>query len=231
MYLWEESIDMPHFPKLNGDEETDVLIVGGGMAGILCAHNLQRQGIDCLVADADTIGSGTTRGTTAALTAQHGNVYTKLVKYFDKETAGGYLKANLSAVEEYRKLAGHIDFDFKDMPSYTYSLTDRNALMVEAVIVKELGFDAEYVKEAELPFETVGAVCFPNMAQFHPMKLLAALAEELKIREHTKVLSIKKDKGNAAAGASGYIAYTETGHIRAKKVIMAAHYPFLIKII
>lgn len=228
MYLWENGINMLRFPKLEGDMEIDVLIVGGGMAGILCAHKLQKQGVRYLLVDAETVGSGTTKGTTAALTAQHGNIYTKLVKNFDKETAKGYLKANLKAVEEYRKLADDIDFDFQDMPSYTYSTDDRHALMVESVIVKELGFDAEYVKDAGLPFETVGAVRFPRMAQFHPLKLIAALSEEMEIREHTKVLSVGRSKrADSVSGQYRYTAHTKQGDIHANKIIMSAHYPFL----
>ena len=33
--VWSKSVDMPKFPKLEGDIKTDVLIIGGGMCGIL----------------------------------------------------------------------------------------------------------------------------------------------------------------------------------------------------
>ena len=36
--LWSKTVIMPDFPKLKGDVKTDVLIIGGGMAGILCAY-------------------------------------------------------------------------------------------------------------------------------------------------------------------------------------------------
>lgn len=48
--LWEREAELPSFPKLEGEERTDVLIVGGGMAGVLCAWFLQKQGVRyCLV--------------------------------------------------------------------------------------------------------------------------------------------------------------------------------------
>ena len=34
--LWEDA-SLPHFPRLQGDTKTDVLIVGGGIAGLLTA--------------------------------------------------------------------------------------------------------------------------------------------------------------------------------------------------
>lgn len=41
----------------------------------------------------------------------------------------------------------------------------------------QLGFPAEYVEQVDLPFETAGAVRFPNQAQFHPLKFVAAIAK------------------------------------------------------
>ena len=36
--LWTQEIEMPEFPALEKDIRTQVLIIGGGMAGILCAY-------------------------------------------------------------------------------------------------------------------------------------------------------------------------------------------------
>ena len=36
--VWIKDINKPEFPALNRDIKTDVLIIGGGMAGILCAY-------------------------------------------------------------------------------------------------------------------------------------------------------------------------------------------------
>ena len=38
--LWTENIEMPEFPTLEKDIRTQVLIIGGGMAGVLCAYFL-----------------------------------------------------------------------------------------------------------------------------------------------------------------------------------------------
>ena len=35
--IWTRSEKLPSFPQLQGDKKTDVLVVGGGMAVILCA--------------------------------------------------------------------------------------------------------------------------------------------------------------------------------------------------
>ena len=38
--IWQET-KLPAFPRLRGDVHTDVLIIGGGMAGLLTAHFLR----------------------------------------------------------------------------------------------------------------------------------------------------------------------------------------------
>ena len=70
-YLWTQGLERPFFPPLQGEDSCDVLVIGAGMAGILCALELKRRGIDCVVAEAKEIGSGVTAGTTAVLSAQH----------------------------------------------------------------------------------------------------------------------------------------------------------------
>ena len=58
----------------------DVIIVGGGMAGLLTAYFLWEQGKHVLVLEAKEIASGQTGRTTAKITSQHGLKYDKLIK-------------------------------------------------------------------------------------------------------------------------------------------------------
>ncbi len=70
--LWQSEVQLPEFPKLKGNIKTDVLVIGGGIAGILCAYFLTESGADCIVAERERICSGTTGNTTAKITFQHG---------------------------------------------------------------------------------------------------------------------------------------------------------------
>ncbi|MBR5217234.1 MAG: FAD-binding oxidoreductase, partial [Oscillospiraceae bacterium] len=78
---------MPRFAPLKGDAKTDVLIVGGGLAGLLCAYELKAAGADCLLVEQGELCGGVTKNTTAKITSQHGLIYHKLIREFGEEGA------------------------------------------------------------------------------------------------------------------------------------------------
>lgn len=78
--LWSETADIPDFNQLHGDAKTDVLIIGGGAAGLLCGYYLKKRNADYMILEGRRILSGTTGLTTAKITAQHGLIYSKMIK-------------------------------------------------------------------------------------------------------------------------------------------------------
>ena len=96
--IWKTGKELPEVPELKENKKVDVLVIGGGMTGILCAHFLKERGVDYMLAEAEKICSGTTGNTTAKVTAQHSLIYDKLLKSRGLETAAMYLHANLDAV-------------------------------------------------------------------------------------------------------------------------------------
>jgi len=216
--LWSETVTLPSFEPLTKNRKTDVLIIGGGITGILTAYYLQNAGINYILVEADTILNGITKNTTAKITSQHGLIYHKIMKKYGTDAAGYYLEASESALWEYRHLAKHILCDFSEETNYVYSLTDRRKLEKELDALEKLHFPAYFAENLSLPFSTAGAVAFPNQAKFHPLKFLAELAKPLHIYEHTKVREL-----------AGTLATTNRGTIRADKIIVTTHFPFLNK--
>lgn len=212
--IWKESAVLPYFEKLEENVTTDVLIIGGGMTGILCAHFLRKQGIDCVLAEGRTICSGITGNTTAKITSQHGLIYGKLLKDAGLETARMYLEANQNSVKKYEELCKNIDCDYEKKNAYVYVKSDRRCLEREAEALHKIGYEAKITETPKLPFQTAGAICFENQAQFHPLKFVSRLAENLPVYEHTFVKELKEKK-----------AVTEHGTIAFQKLIVATHFP------
>ena len=214
--LWAENMVQTHFPTLEQDIRTDVLVIGGGMAGVLCAHALSQAGTECVLLEAGRIGMSITRGTTAVISAQHGTLYSQLWSRFGREKAKGYLDANLAAVRAFEELAGRIDCDFEKRPSVMYTKRNGDLLRREAETVNALGFPARFKRDIPLGIEAAGAVEYPDMAQFHPLKFLYGIAGRLQIYENAAVRKV-----------TDMTAYTDRGSVRAKKIVVATHFPFI----
>ncbi len=216
--VWTDNISLPKFKKLTQDLSTDVLVIGGGLCGLLCAYYLQKANIDYILVEGNTIASGITKNTTAKITSQHSLIYDKITRSYGKERAQMYLDANTAALLEYEKLCRGIECDFTVKDAYTYSTTDRDEIEREVRAANALGLDAEFVSTLELPFSVAGAIKFKNQAQFNPLKFIAELCKDLKIYENTFVRDITPT-----------CAVTNSGKINFKKVIVATHFPFINK--
>lgn len=214
--LWSENLELPHYPRLEGARRTDVLVIGGGMAGLLCAHALRQAGVDCVIAEAARLCGGATQNTTAKITVQHGLIYADLMKKFGPEKARMYLHANQAALERYRSLCQTIDCDFEEKDAYVYSLRDRRRLDRELEALQKLDCPASFAGSLPLPLPAAGAVRLGGQAQFHPLKFASAIAGGLNVYEHTAVRELR-----------GRTAVTDRGSITAEKIIVATHFPFL----
>jgi len=215
--IWTQTVILPSFPPLEGHLETEIAVIGGGLAGILTADALHQAGADVIVLEANRIGSGQTAGTTAKLTAQHGLKYQQLQQTLGADIARQYASAHLSAIEHLRRLVQmrNIPCEFQDCTSFLYAVEAPGPLQEEYDICRKLGMDVFLTSDTELPF-SAQALGLRHQAQFHPLKLLAALASDLTIFEHSRVLQ-----------AEGHILRTARGTVTAKKIIFTCHYPFV----
>lgn len=198
--------------------QTDVLVIGGGLAGILCAWNLNRAGVDCVLIEQDRLMQGVSGTTTAKITAQHGLIYGKLLKKFGQEKARLYYQANQDALASFCELAEKMPCDFERQDNYIYATGETKKLETEMAAYEKLDIPARWERSLLLPFPVSGALCFPDQAQFHPLKLAAHLVKDLKIYENTKALSFVGNR-----------VQTPKGVIMAKKIVVATHFPLLNK--
>ncbi|MDD6159514.1 MAG: FAD-dependent oxidoreductase [Oscillospiraceae bacterium] len=207
---------MPAFSSLRGALRTDVLVIGGGLTGILCALLLQKAGVDCTLAEAGRLCGGVTGNTTAKVTAQHGLIYHKLIRRFGEAGAALYLDANLTALGELSSLCAGMDCDWEEQPSFIYSRTHPRKLEREMEALRRLNYPARFAPELPLPFPVAGAVEFPRQAQFHPLRFASQAVKGLRVYEHTPVREL-----------TGSAAVTPHGKITARHIIVATHFPFL----
>lgn len=227
---WQDDCEIPKRDSLNQPLSCEVLIAGGGMSGILTAYFLKREGVQAVVVEADRIGSGTTKGTTAKITSQHGLCYHQITKDFGAEKAAEYASANQNAIVKYEAVAAALGIDcgFQRVPAYAYTCSeaDLDLLKTEVSAARDAGIPAEFVSGEDitaLPLRAAGAVRFPDQAQFHPLRFLRAVSQDLEIYEGTVVQEVQpQDDG------SYYVRTNRPGGgIKAKQIVIATHFPII----
>lgn len=215
--IWSKTCQIRRREPLRADIEADAVVIGGGMAGILTAYQLEQAGVHAVVLEAERIGGGQTKNTTAKITSQHGLFCRTFLEKKGKETALNYVQANQRAVEEYKRIIEKekIGCDFTELDSYVYS-QDEDKLRQEVKAACELGVRAAYAEEIEIPVSCAGAVRFFDQAQFHPLKFIEGIANHLTIYEDSPVKEVGEHK-----------VKTPCGSVRAGKIIFAVHFPFV----
>lgn len=223
--LWEQYLKTSKRKELKEDTRTDVLIIGGGIAGILCASKLKEAGASCTVVEKGNLLEGVTRNTTAKLTAQHGLIYNKIWDTYSKEKAKQYYQINSIAIEEYRKLAKNISCDMESKIAYVYSIGNQIKLEDEAQVYEKLEIPYKWQDNVPLPVHATGALGMENQAQFNPAKLLAELAKKIDIYEKTQVLDVQVGKAIAEQTLDNGAKRNVT--IKAEQIILATHFPMV----
>ncbi len=216
--IWTVKNERATFNALKKEIQPDVLIVGGGIAGILCGYMLKKSGIDCVVVEADRICRGVTGNTTAKITLQHGLIYDKIINRYGEETAKMYLTAQQKAMDIYSELSKSINCDYEIQDNYVYSVDSIYNIESELAAYNRIGLNADLVYDISLPIKIKGALRVANQAQFNPLKFCFSLAKELKIYENTKVIEVLSDG-----------AITNRGKIKAQNIIITTHFPFMNK--
>lgn len=215
--IWQKEIDISKVrPSLDGDRRTDVLIIGGGIAGILTAHFLSERGIPYILIEKGRILERTTAHTTAKITVGHGFIYDRLINEFGLGVARGYYQSNREAYNKYVELSEKYSFDFEKADNYVYSSKSTRRVEAELYALERIGAKADFVENIKPPVRNYGAVRIKNEAQMNPLKLLCQLSQGLNIFENTKALSI-----------DGKTVTTTGGKITAENIVVATHFPFI----
>ena len=227
--LWIETTkNKINLKSLEGNEETEVCVIGGGLFGLTTAYYLTKCGKKVIVLEKGEIGSKVSGNTTGKITSQHDLFYAHLIDDYGEEYAKKYLEANEKAIENIKQIIKEeqIDCDFSMQKSYVYTTKEDEVLEIQKEVeaVNKLGKDAKFVNKIDLPIKIKGAIEFDGQAQFHPRKYMLGLANSIikqnKIYQYTTVIDVEKN-------GEKYKVYTDKGSVEAKYIVMASHFPIM----
>jgi glycine/D-amino acid oxidase-like deaminating enzyme len=179
---WKDSTDrLPAFPRLEHNQQADVVVVGGGVTGLTAAYLAAQSGRSVILLERRELAEIDTGHTTAHLTMVTDAPITELVKTFGRNHAQASWDAGLAALGRIDEIvhAERIACDFEWVPGYLHAphgeaeAGQLASLEEQASLASELGFDATFVHDVPL-FHTPG-IRFDGQARFHPRKYLAGL--------------------------------------------------------
>ncbi len=207
------------YPRLEKYIDRDIVVIGGGIAGYLTAFRLTEAGQSVTLLEADRLFSGTTGRTTAKISANQGSVYADLVRRYGESVALLYYQAQLDGMKGFEELVRRydIDCDFKKTDGYIFSEEEPGKIDELFRTLRSFGADCGIVRN-EPPFEKAAALKMTEQYLFDPLKFLSSLPAEFEIYENTR--AIKVDVVNK-------LVYTGGGCVKAKKIIVATHYPII----
>jgi len=103
--------------------ETDILIIGGGIAGLSCAYYLKDLDKKVTLIEKDKIGHGVTARTTAKITFLQQLNYQKISSIHDFKTAKLYYKSQKEAIKLFDEVINNekIDCDYNKVTSSVFT--------------------------------------------------------------------------------------------------------------
>jgi glycine/D-amino acid oxidase-like deaminating enzyme len=228
--LWQTdapSIGSDPFP---GDERVhDLVVVGAGITGLIAGVLFARRGQDVVVVEAREAGAVTTGHTTAKVSQLQGTMLQRIRSRNTASTLAAYVESQAAGFDWLAGFAAVTGVGFERRVAYSYASTPEGRATVDAEyrLARAHGLEVELVDDAGLPFRTHGAVRLAEQGQVDPMRLLAALAGEL--RQHDGRLVTGARVGGVAASrfADHAVVHTSAGPLRARRVVLATGTPIL----
>jgi glycine/D-amino acid oxidase-like deaminating enzyme/nitrite reductase/ring-hydroxylating ferredoxin subunit len=225
---WEATALVPESSALAEDLQTDVCIVGAGIAGMSAAYELARRGRKVVVLDAGPISAGESRYTTAHLASVLDDRFSTLEEVHGREAVRLAAESHAAAIDRIEGIAAaeQIDCDFERLDGYLFDpVTPTSELLARELATLERAQvgGVELLPRAPLPFNTGPCLRFTRQGQFHPLKYISGLAKSVQ-REGGRIFTDTRVE-EVRGGEHAQVRTQRGPLVRAAAVVVATNTP------
>jgi glycine/D-amino acid oxidase-like deaminating enzyme/nitrite reductase/ring-hydroxylating ferredoxin subunit len=222
--FWLAEVEPMKLEKLKEDIATDVLVIGGGIAGLTTAYCLLKAGRQVTLVEDGFIGSGESGRTTAHLTCALDDRYYEIENAFGEEASRKAAQSHAAAIDWIEKTVReeNIDCHFERVDGFLFiHATDtKENLEKEWEATKKAGLSTSWMDHVPgLETESGPCIRFPDQGQFHIMPYLQGLATAI-LRRGGKIYTETHARhiGEKGAECNGY-------QVTASQVVVATNTP------
>lgn len=226
---WIDSVpDTPRFPRLEGDIQSDVVVIGGGITGVMTAWHLARNGLNVALLEKNRIASGDTGFTTGFLLRVPDTSISRLERLYGTDFVKKMMEGAGAAQDTVRTLVREkgIRCGFSDCSAYYCSYRKGDpVLRAEWEAIGKSDGRASFVKGKEVSALGAGAseaIKFSGEAQFNPRAFIFGL---LALPEAGKIRVFEESEATDVEVGEGVLVRTALGSVRSKKVVLASGWP------
>ena len=227
--LWMADAEAIAAPPMEVDSSCEVLVVGGGIAGLSAAYEAARCGRQVMLIDRGPVGRGMTARTTAHLASESDDWNYELVKALGTDEARTNYESQVAAINRIETICSDegIEADFRRLQAFMVpaSPDHMSRLDDEYAACRDLGMAVEWAEETPIPLPPGSrALRFADQGRFHPLKYCAGLARAIssrggRLHSNTAYARHDEDEGGVTVETAG-------GHrIRAERVMFATNSP------
>ncbi|WP_110183083.1 FAD-dependent oxidoreductase [Nocardioides solisilvae] len=225
--IWLDGRRAVAHPPLAADTEADVLVVGAGITGLSTAWELSRAGSRVVLLEAREIGTSTTGGSTAKVSALQGTTYSQIADRADLASARAYAESQRMAVEHLAGVVARIgaDVGLQRRTSWLFAEDEQEAaaLRREAEVLAGCGLPVRTGSDPGLPFDVTETLRLEHQLLVDPVAYLDALAADFVraggvLHEQSRVVELDTGDPHRAVTQQGFT-------VRAPHVVVATHFP------
>jgi glycine/D-amino acid oxidase-like deaminating enzyme/nitrite reductase/ring-hydroxylating ferredoxin subunit len=218
--IWRQECES-QFSTLDKNIETQICIIGGGIAGLSIAYALLKKGKKVTVIESKQIGFNETGNTSAHLSNALDDRYFNIASMHGKNAARLAAESHTEAINWIENVVKEekIDCEFTRVPGFLFTNSkNKSELNKELDAAKEAGLKVSLREDPKLGTVLV----FEDQARFHPIKYLNGLAKAVikaggKIYEHSHVEKVDFKKH--------LITLSNKVQIRASQIVTATNAP------